>query len=85
MRKTLKDAEKNVETLLQKYPALRNDDLNLIFEYWRTFDEAEVSVKCRSKPLTKPVTIIRRRQEIQAENKLLPTNVKVRRKRGNAK
>jgi hypothetical protein len=82
MTKTLNEAERNVEMLLEKNPALRNDDVKLIFEYWRTFDKADVNIKCRSKPLTKPATIIRRRQEIQAENKLLPTNAKVRHKRG---
>ncbi len=84
MKRTPSEVKPNVRRLLKETPALRDDYTELILNYWVLIDGAEVIIKC-SKPLTKPATIIRRSQEIQAEERQLPTNSNVRRRRGKSK
>lgn len=72
---------RNVENLLNKYPDLRNNDLELDKAYWIEYDEAIVTLKSK-KPLTMPTTIERKRQLLQAAGKYLPTDPKVCRRRG---
>jgi len=77
----LNEIRKHVERLLSENTLLTNDDLNLILTYWRKIDGANINI-ITQKPLTNPMSIIRRRQKIQAEKKHLPTDFKVRLKRG---
>lgn len=61
--------------LLDEHPELRNDDRELIFEYWCEYDK--YNPKEPEKPITSPETIRRIRQKIQAEGRFLPTDPKV--------
>jgi len=72
----------DVAKLLQNDERLRNDDLALIFKYWKLVDGADVTQP--EQLLTSPLTIIRVRQKLQSDGYLLPTDpivIKVRRKR----
>jgi hypothetical protein len=75
---------RNVKKLLTEKPSLRDNDTSLILAYWQEIDHANVSI-ITDKQLTKPCSIIRRRQQIQAEYTLLPTKEKVRHQRGKSK
>ena len=69
-----------VEILLEENEECRNDDLFLIFEYWRKFDDSKL--KMPTHKITSPESIRRIREHIQNDlNKYPPTKEEVRRKR----
>lgn len=70
---------KNVVKLLKKYPKLRNDDVDLVFAYWKLVDK--VKFKKPKYPITSPSTIIRHRAKLQEQGYFLPTDPKVIKKR----
>lgn len=74
-----KKVKDKVASLLRKYLKLRNDDRELIFAYWETFDHANLKIPKHS--ITSPATIIRHRAKLQAEGQFLPTDPKVAKKR----
>jgi hypothetical protein len=70
----------NVELLLQKYPALRNDDKILIAYYWKEVDKLDFTnvqnfiigmVGGKSTPME---SITRARRLIQADGLYIPTD-----------
>lgn len=70
-----------VELLLEQNEQLRNDDNALVFAYWNEYDNAHLKIP--EKAMTQASTIVRRRQEIQNDEKRLPpTDPDVKRRRG---
>ena len=70
-----------VALLLEHNRELRNDDNALVFAYWCEYDNA--SLKMPEQAMTQASTILRRRQEIQNDEKRFPpTDPDVRRRRG---
>jgi len=74
------DTVKNrIAELLETHEHLRNDDIELIFVYWRQYDDFDVEQP--DKPITSPETIRRARQKLQAEGYFRATDPKVIRRR----
>lgn len=78
---SLNEIRKNVERLLSEHERLRNDDIALLLAYWKNIDGANIKI-ITQKPFTNLMSIIQRRQELQANIKFIPTNLKTRLKRG---
>ena len=75
----LNEIKTRVEGLLSENEGLRNDDLALIFVYWKRYDH--VGIENPPKVATSPSTIIRARASIQTEGRYPPTDPKVQEKR----
>jgi len=69
----------NVAKLLDKHPYLRNDDVDLVFAYWKLVDQVKFSKP--NYPITSPATIIRHRAKLQEHGYFLPTKPEVLKKR----
>lgn len=65
----------NVVKLLKKDKKFRNDDVDLVFAYWKLVDHVKFSKP--DYPITSPATIIRHRAKLQSEGHFLPTNPEV--------
>lgn len=73
------EVRKNVVKLLKKYPNLRNDDVDLVFAYWKLVDH--VKFRKPKYQITSPATIIRHRAKLQEYGYFLPTDPEVLKKR----